>query len=105
MILCDYLSRIAIDNGDPEVIPISCNALAQYRLAMDHITESFMITNFMVATRGSTSAAGIKLPPVHGAQKGVDPDLKPENQAKSNKVLLKPTIQTPVKGPAQTLSL
>ena len=99
MILCDYLSRIAVDNGDPEeVIPISFNALAQYRLAIDHITESFMITNFMVAT----SVAGIKLPPVHGAQKGVDPDLKPESQAKSKKVLLKPTIQTPMKSPAQT---
>ena len=103
MILCDYLSRIAVDNGDPgEVIPISFNALAQYRLAIDHITESFMITNFMVATRSSTSAAGIKLPPVHGAQKGVDPDLKPECQAKSKKVLLKPTIQSPIKSPAQT---
>ena len=80
MILCDYLSRIALDNGDPgEVIPISFNALAQYRLAIDHITEYFMITNFMVATRSSTSAAGIKLPPVHGAQKGVDPNLKPES--------------------------
>ena len=98
MILSGYLSRIAVDNGDPgEVIPISFNALAQYRLA-----ESFMITNFMVATRSSTSAAGIKLPPVHGAQKGVDPDLKPESQAKSKKVLLKPTIQSPVKSPAQT---
>ena len=74
MILCDYLSRIAVDNGDPgEVIPISFNVLAQYRLAIDHITESFMITNFMVATRSSTSAAGIKLPPVHGAQKGCRP--------------------------------
>ena len=49
MILCDYLFRIAVDNGDPgEVIPISFNALAQYRLAIGHITESFMITNFMV---------------------------------------------------------
>ena len=103
MILCDYLSRIAVDNGDPgEVIPISSNALAQYRLAIDHITESFMITNFMVDTRSSTSAVGVKLPPVHGAQKGVDPDLKPESQAKSKKVLLKPTIQSPVESPAQT---
>ena len=103
MILCDYLSRIAVDNGDPEeVIPISFNALAQYRLAVDHITESFMITNFMVATRSSTSAAGIKVPPVHGAHKGVDPDLKPESQAKSRKVLLKPNIQIPMKSPAQT---
>ena len=68
MILCDYLSRIAVDNGDPsEVIPISFNALAQYKLALDHITECFMIKHFMVATRSGTSAAGINLPPVHGA--------------------------------------
>ena len=81
MILCDYLSRIAVDNGNPEeVIPISFNALAQYKVAIDYITESFMITNFMVATRSSTNAAGIKLPSVHGAQKGLDPDLKPEDK-------------------------
>ena len=74
MILCDYLSRIAVDKGDPcEVIPISFNVLAQYRLAIDHITESFMITHFMVATRSGTSAVGINLPPVHGAQRGLDP--------------------------------
>ena len=60
IILCDYLSRIAVDKGDPsEVIPISFNALAQYRLALDYVTESFMITNFMVSTRSGTSAAVI----------------------------------------------
>ena len=92
MILCDYLSRIAVDKGDPgEVIPISFNALAQYRLAIDHITGSFMITHFMVATRSGTSAAGIDLPPVHGAQKGIDPTLKPESQSKSQQTLVKPT--------------
>ena len=47
MILCDYLSRIDVDRGDPsEVIPISFNALAQYRLALDYATECFMITTF-----------------------------------------------------------
>ena len=51
MILCDYLSRIAVDDGNPdEVIPISFNALAQYRLAMDYIAESFLIAHFNVAT-------------------------------------------------------
>ena len=103
MILCDYLSRIAVDEGNPdEVIPISFNALAQYRLAMDYIAESFLIAHFNIATRSSTSAAGISLPPVHGTQKGLDLDLKPEKQWKSKKVLLKPTIATPVKSPAAT---
>ena len=84
------------------MIPISFNALAQYRLAMDYIAESFLIAHFNVVTRSSTSAAGISLPPVHGTQKGLDLDLKPEKQRKSKKVLLKPTIATPVKSPAAT---
>ena len=80
MILCDYLSRIAVDNGDPsEVIPISFNAIAQYRFAIDYLAESYMISHFMVATRSGTSAAGINLPPIHGAQKGTDPTLRPES--------------------------
>ena len=96
MVLCDYPSRIAVDKGDPgEVIPISFNALEQYRLAIDHITESFMITHFMVVTISGTHAAGIDLPTVHGAQKGVDPTLKPESQSKSQQILLKPTLITP----------
>ena len=96
MILCDYLSRIAVDKGDPsEVIPISFNALAQYRLALDYVTESFMITHLMVATRSGTSAAGINLPQVHGAQKGVDPTLKPESHSKSQQTLAKPIVMIP----------
>ena len=96
MILCDYLSRIDVDKEDPsEVIPISFNALAQYRLALDYATECFMITNFMVATRSGTSAAGIKLPPVHGAQKAIDPRLKTESQSKTKEILAKPTSITP----------
>ena len=49
----------------------------------------------MVATRSGTSAAGINLPPVHGAQKGVDPTLKPESQSKSQQTLAKHTPMTP----------
>ena len=96
MTLCDYLSRIDVDKGDPsEVIPISFNALAQYRLTLDHITECFMIKHFMVATRSGTSAARINLPPIHGAQKAIDPTLKPENQSKTQEILAKPTPITP----------
>ena len=95
MILCDYLSRIAVDKGERgEVTPTSFNALAQYRLAIDHMTESFMIINFMVATRSGPSAAGINLPPVHGAQKGLDSAFKPESQSKSQQTILKPTSIT-----------
>ena len=100
MILCDYLSRIAIDEGDPsEVIPISFNALAQYRLAIDYLAEAYMITHFNVATRSSTNAAGINLPPIHGAQKGIDPTLKPESQSKSQQTLAQPNLGTPNQRP------
>ena len=86
MILCDYLSRIAVDQGDPsEVILISFNAIAQYRLALDYTVETFL-----VATRNATSS---------GDQKGLDPSLKPENQSKSKKVLLKPSVGAPSPSP------
>ena len=54
-----------------------------------------MITHLMVATRSGTSTARINLLPVHGAQKGVDPTLKPESQSKSQQTLAKPTAITP----------
>ena len=100
MILCDYLSRIAVNEGDPsEVIPISFNALAQYRLAIDYLAEAYMITHFNVATRSSTNAAGVNLPPIHGANKGIDPTLKPENQSKSQQTLAQPKLTAPNQRP------
>ena len=104
MILCDYLSRISVDNGDPgQVIPISFDALVQYRLAMDHITESFMITNFMVATRSSTSCCRYKVTPSTWSTERCRPQtLNLKAKLSPNKVLLKPTIQIQIKSPAQT---
>ena len=100
MIFCDCLSRIAVDEGDPsEVIPISFNALAQYRLAIDYLTEAYMITHFNVSTSSSTDAAGINLPPIHGANKGIDPTLKPENQSKSQQTLAQPKLTVPNQRP------
>ena len=100
MILCDYLSRIAVDEGDPsEVIPISFKALAQYKLAIDYLAEAYMITHFNVATRNSTDAAGISLPPIYGSNKGIDPTLKPEDQSNSQQTLAKPEITAPNQRP------
>ena len=57
--------------------------------------NALLITNFMVATRSGTSAAGIKLPPVHGTQKAIDPTLKPESQSQTQEILAKQTPITP----------
>ena len=65
--------------------------------AVDYLAEAYMISYFNVATRSSTNAAGINLPPIHGAQKGIDPTLKPESQSKSQQTLVKPTLATPNK--------
>ena len=58
-----------------------------------------MITHFNVATRSSTDAAGINLPPIHGANKGIDPTLKPENQSKSQQRLAQPKLTIPNQRP------
>ena len=58
-----------------------------------------MITHFNVATRSSTNAAGINLPPIHGAQKGIDPTLKPESQSKSQQTSAQTNLGTPNQRP------
>ena len=68
-------------------------------MAIDYLTEAFMITHFNVATRSSTNAAGINLPPIHGSSKGIDPTLKPESQSKSQQNLARPEITAPNQRP------
>ena len=58
-----------------------------------------MITHFNAATRSSIDVAGINLPPIHGANKGIDPALKPENQSKSQQTLTQPKLSIPNQRP------
>ena len=37
----------------------------------------------------------LNLPPIHGAQKGINPTLKPESQSKSQQTLAQPNLGTP----------
>ena len=91
MILCDFLSRVAADDSDPmDLIPIAFNA---FELLQDHYAK---IEAFNVMTRKARAQAGLAPPPaVHGAVKGVNPNLKPETQAhKAAKT--PPKMHTPV---------
>ena len=76
--ICDFLSRIDVDRGNPrEVIPISFNSFSMLntmRKATLHQANKLLI-----ATRSKTQAEGVALPPVHGAQKHLDPTVKPEH--------------------------
>ena len=90
MILCDFLSRIQVDQGDPiDLVPITytCYAILQ---------EAYKVPeeNYLILTRSQRAQAGLPAPPkVHGASKGVNPDLKPETQAR------KQTFQGPSQAP------
>ena len=104
MILSDYLSRHRQKDLDPsELIPISFCCLKTYRSIIDNrIGEEI----FCIKTRASAKASGETVGEVHGADKPLDPNYKPEHQSKSKlpsvtgklspeKVMRKPISQTP----------
>ena len=104
MILSDYLSRHRQKDLDPsELIPISFCCLKTYRsIINDRIGEEI----FCIKTRASAKASGETVGEVHGADKPLDPNYKPEHQSKSKlpsvtgksspeKVIRKPITQTP----------
>ena len=104
MILSDYLSRHRQKDLDPsELIPISFCCLKTYRSIIDdRIGEEI----FCIKTRSSTKASGESVGEVHGADKPLDPNYKPEHQSKSKlpgftgksspeKIVRKPMLQTP----------
>ena len=77
MILCDFLSQIQVDDGDPlDLIPITYNVLT---VLQD--TYACLADNYLIVTRSQRAKAGLPAPPpVHGAKKGVNPNLKPKTQ-------------------------
>ena len=99
MILADYLSRHRNKDIDPsELIPISFCCMDVFRglLETEHGLEVFYI-----GTRSSTKASGEIPPEVHGADKPLDSNLKPEHQSRSKL----PSIvgaKSPTKSPTKT---
>ena len=106
MILSDYLSRHRQKDFDPsELIPISFCYLKAYRSFIDDkIGEDI----FCVKTRTSAKSSGKIVGEVHGAEKSLDPNYKPEHQSKSKlpsvtgkssplKTIRKPILQTPAR--------
>ena len=78
MKICDFLSRIDVDRGNPgEVIPISFNSFPMLNI-MRKVTLH-QANKLLVSTRSKTKAEGAALPPVHGVQKHLDPAVKPEH--------------------------
>ena len=79
VILADFLSRIAIDDGDPsEVILISFDCLAVLKDNFNHF-----LNKFLIATRETTKESGIKPPEFYGTSKILNTIKKPEHQNQS----------------------
>ena len=106
MILSDYLSRHRQKDLDPsELIPFSFCCLKAYRgFIADKIGEDI----FCVKTRASAKASGEVVGEVHGSDKPLDPNYKPEHQSKPKlpsvtgkaspiKTIRKPILQTPAR--------
>ena len=81
MILSDYLSRHRQKDVDPsELIPISFCCLKVYSVFID---DKIGEDTFCIKTRSSAKASGDEVGEVHGANKPLDPNYKPEHQSKS----------------------
>ena len=78
MIFADYLSSKDIDPS--ELIPISFCCMDVYKGLLD---TGIGLEVYNIGTRSSTKASGEKPPEVHGADKPLDPNLKPEHQSSS----------------------
>ena len=79
MILSDFLSRQRVDKSNPcETIPISFDMKAILKERYYNIGNE---GRYLVQTCSEAKDSGIKLPDVHGVNKGINPDLKPERQA------------------------
>ena len=92
MILSDFLSRQRIDRSNlHEIIPISFDMKAILNNKYYNVGRE---NRYLVQTHSQSKDTGIKLPEVHGADKGIDQDLKPEwIVRKSQKLAEKPRLE------------
>ena len=113
MILQDYLIRHKQKELDPsELIPISFCCLKVYRgFIDDKIGEDI----FYIKTRSSAKVSGEEVGEIHGANKPLDPNYKPEHQSKSKlpsvtgksspiKTPRKPILKMPARPTPKTLT-
>ena len=98
MVFSDFLSRQKTDDSDPhEIIPISFTLKS---LSHEHFYQFNSMTGisetetnkYLVQTRSQVKSSCIKVPEIHGINKGLNPHVKPERQ---RPLLSLPTCSTP----------
>ena len=98
MVLADYLSRHRCRYDNPnDLIPIS------FRLTRPVNIDPSPLVCLPMLTRRSAKAVGVTPPPVHGADKEMDPHKKPEHQPSwaGGQVLPRPTPQPQARPPSE----
>ena len=84
MVLSDFLSRQKMDDSNPhELIPTSFTLTSQvdnhfYRINSG--TDQPKTNKYLVQTRSQAKSSGIKILEIHGANKSLDPHVKPGKQ-------------------------
>ena len=84
MVLSDFLSRQQTDDSNPhELIPISFSLKDQVCDCFYRIDAEISLPSrdkYLVQTRSQVRSSGIRLPEIHGANKGLDPHVQPGKQ-------------------------
>ena len=83
LILSDFLSRQSNDDSNPnEIIPISfdMNKILENNLNSFDTNNNFGNSKYLIQMHSQAKTSGTNLPEVHGVQKGLDPNLRPEKQ-------------------------
>ena len=85
MVLSNFLSRQKTDDSNPyEIIPISFSlrrVLCENYYRLNELTRTIdtKTDQYLVQTRSQAKSSGVKVPEVHGADKGLIPHVKPEH--------------------------
>ena len=84
MVLSDFLSRQKTDDSNPqELIPISFalrNQIDDHFHQINRGTDQPKTDRYFVQTRSQAKSSSIKIPEIHGANKGLDPHVQPGKQ-------------------------
>ena len=84
MVLSDFLSRQKTDDSNThELIPISLTLRSQvdnHFYQINNKSDQPKTDQYLVQTRSQAKSSGIKLPEIHGANKSLDPHVRPGKQ-------------------------
>ena len=87
MVLSNFLSRQQTDDSNPhELIPILfllADQVSDYFYCIDNEISLPSKDKYLVQTRSQVRSSGIRLPEIHGANKGLDPHMQPGKQKSS----------------------